>query len=603
MTLGQVRSRSISLALIVSAFLLGVGAATASAAPGDIDGTYGTAGISTFLSAPSPDYNGTTPQAMHVLPDGKTLVVGSRRPTATNRVELTLIRLNTNGSLDLSFGGGDGITAVDVPSYNLFAEAVVVQSTGMIFVAGKREDNNGQYKTAFLARFSATGEPDTTGLPNSLAPSSEDVCTETWIICTPPFGLPVQPSDYLSIEDAIATADDGIALIGVSNPSGDERDTTVIRYSATGALQTPVAFTDATGTGAGDEAGYGALLADGSILIAGSAFEGGFEKASIVRYLANGTYDNSFAGDGVANIDLGGFGTASVANAIAKQPDGRLVVAGRAEDPFDSNAHQVAVARIDSNGNLDPSFSGDGRFTYQAGNADWDSRAMGVAVDNGGGITIGGDTKPQAGERTLFYAQLTPIGDFNAAYSVAGRRLISEAPAAELRDLQLGPNGTIQLLLQDENNPVQSIVRLQGPPPVVPIAAPIPQSKIKSPSKRKLKRTKLKAISGTAGPAGSVAKVEIALQRLDAKLLKKSKRCLWLSSAKAKFKKTKATRKKCSTPRFLKATGTTNWRYSLKKTLPAGSYKLFVRVTLTDGTKSSGYSVKGGTLKSFKLTK
>lgn len=601
MTLGQVRSRSISLALIVSAFLLGVGAATASAAPGDIDGTYGTAGISTFLSAPSPDYNGTTPQAMHVLPDGKTLVVGFRRPTATNRAELTLIRLNTNGSLDLSFGGGDGITAVDVPSYNLFAEAVVVQSTGMIFVAGKREDNNGQYKTAFLARFSATGEPDTTGLPNSLAPSSEDVCTETWIICTPPFGLPVQQNDYLSVEDAIATADDGIALIGVSNPSGDDRDTTVIRYSATGALQTPVAFTDATGTGAGDEAGYGALLADGSILIAGSAFEGGFEKASIVRYLANGTYDNSFAGDGVANIDLGGFGTASVANAIAKQPDGKLVVAGRAEDPFDSNAYQVAVARIESNGSLDPSFSGDGRFTYQAGNADWDSRAMAVAVAADGGITIGGDTKPQSGARTLIYAQLTPSGDFNAAYSVAGRRVISEAPSAELRDLQLGPNGTIQLLLQDENNPVQSIVRLQGPP--APPAALVPTSKIKSPSKSKLKRKKLKTISGTAGPAGSVAKVEIALQRVDAKLLKKSKRCLWLSSSKAKFKKTNAARKKCSTPRFLKASGTTSWRYSLKKTLPAGSYKLFVRVTLTDGTKSSGYSAKGGTLKSFRLTK
>ena len=70
--------------------------------------------------------------------------------------------------------------------------------------------------------------------------------------------------------------------------------------------------------------------------------------------------------------------------------------------------------------------------------------------------------------------------------------------------------------------------------PVVPPADPV--LTITSPSKKKLKRAKLRKLAGTAGPAGLVKKVEVALLRKDSKLLKKKKRCQWLSSAKAKFK-------------------------------------------------------------------
>jgi hypothetical protein len=119
-------------------------------------------------------------------------------------------------------------------------------------------------------------------------------------------------------------------------------------------------------------------------------------------------------------------------------------------------------------------------------------------------------------------------------------------------------------------------------------------AKIKSPSSKSLKALKLKSLSGTAGPAGLVKKVDVALQRKDAKLLKKKKKCSWLKSAKAKFKSVKATKGKCSKPSYLGAKGTDSWKYSLTRTLPKGSYVLTARVTLTGGQTALA-------TKSFKL--
>jgi hypothetical protein len=80
---------------------------------------------------------------------------------------------------------------------------------------------------------------------------------------------------------------------------------------------------------------------------------------------------------------------------------------------------------------------------------------------------------------------------------------------------------------------------------------------------------------------------------IDKKLLKKKKKCEWLSSGKAKFKRTKAKKGKCSSPYYRTAAGTDKWNYRISKPLPAGSYKLTVRVTSTSGqTALKTYSFK-----------
>ncbi len=123
---------------------------------------------------------------------------------------------------------------------------------------------------------------------------------------------------------------------------------------------------------------------------------------------------------------------------------------------------------------------------------------------------------------------------------------------------------------------------------------------ITSPAKSKIRRKNLKRLAGTAGPAGSVAKVEIALRKVDKRALRR-KRCLWLKNNKARFVKTRAAGKRCSTPRFLKAAGTDSWTYRLKRMLAKGSYELFVRVTLSNGAAHTSFNVTQGNYRKFRL--
>lgn len=75
-----------------------------------------------------------------------------------------------------------------------------------------------------------------------------------------------------------------------------------------------------------------------------------------------GALDVSFSGDGIATASFS-LGQLSVAHGIAVQSDGRIVVAGDA----DQNSSQWAVARFLPNGDPDNSFSGDGQATFAPG--------------------------------------------------------------------------------------------------------------------------------------------------------------------------------------------------------------------------------------------
>ncbi|MGH2959540.1 MAG: hypothetical protein ACRDKE_08025, partial [Solirubrobacterales bacterium] len=140
------------------------------------------------------------------------------------------------------------------------------------------------------------------------------------------------------------------------------------------------------------------------------------------------------------------------------------------------------------------------------------------------------------------------------------------------------------------------VVRLigDGAEPVTPPAPVALSVKLKSPSKSKLKASKLKSFAGTAEGTGLV-KVKLAVQKLDPKLLKKSKRCLFVTSSKGKTKKYKPVKKKCAPTKYLTAKGTTNWSYKIK--LKPGKYKIFL-VGVGDAAR-----VGKTTTKTFTLTK
>src|SRR6185436_13584383 len=97
-----------------------------------------------------------------------------------------------------------------------------------------------------------------------------------------------------------------------------------------------------------------ALQPDGRIVVAGSAASGGDSNMAIVRYSTGGVPDPTFGAGGVLNVPVGTAGSA--AEAVAIQPDGKIVVAGEALDGTGPGVGSFAVLRFSAGGIFDPTF-------------------------------------------------------------------------------------------------------------------------------------------------------------------------------------------------------------------------------------------------------
>ena len=124
-----------------------------------------------------------------------------------------------------------------------------------------------------------------------------------------------------------------------------------------------------------------ALQPDGKIVAVGGQCGGESCDVALARYLTDGQLDPSFSEDGRVQTPLGG----SSAAAVAIQADGKIVVAGRRCAPTCS---EFALLRYDTEGNLDPTFDGDGKvFTDLGGTYEW---AEALALQSDGRIVAAG---------------------------------------------------------------------------------------------------------------------------------------------------------------------------------------------------------------------
>src|SRR6478735_6469687 len=85
-----------------------------------------------------------------------------------------------------------------------------------------------------------------------------------------------------------------------------------------------------------DKARAVAIQADGKIVVAGSALNGANIDFAVLRYNTDGSLDTTFDRDGKATFSiLAGFN--DIANAVAIQPDGKIVLAGSTNNGSDDD--------------------------------------------------------------------------------------------------------------------------------------------------------------------------------------------------------------------------------------------------------------------------
>ncbi len=186
----------------------------------------------------------------------------------------------------------------------------------------------------------------------------------------------------------------------------------------------------------GDHGEAVTLQPDGRILVAGKR-GGTEEEMAVLRFLETGSLDNSFSGNGVATVNIG---VNAEGRAIAMQTDGSIVVAGSAE--FAGGAFDdVAFARFTSAGDIDPSFSGDGVFTYMAPGAS--DAVVALALQPDGRILAGGNFDGIVSD--MMAMRLTSDGALDPDFATGGIFTTGLHTGEVVQDMLLRTDGSFVL--------------------------------------------------------------------------------------------------------------------------------------------------------------
>ena len=221
----------------------------------------------------------------------------------------------------------------------------------------------------------------------------------------------------------VAVQQDGKIVAGGSTGSDSVTDDFALaRYNTDGSLDTTFSEDgkQRTDFGPDDAVSAVALQADGRIVAAGSSDSSSGPSGStlrdfaLARYNTDGSLDTSFSGDGKQTTD---FGADDPANDVVLQADGKIVAAGTAAGG--STASDFALARYKTDGSLDTSFSGDGKQMTDFGGGD---RAAGVALQSDGRIVTAGGLGINGINNAFALARYNPDGSLDPSFSDDGRQ-------------------------------------------------------------------------------------------------------------------------------------------------------------------------------------
>ncbi|MFN0030841.1 MAG: delta-60 repeat domain-containing protein, partial [Flavobacteriales bacterium] len=355
-------------AKFIKAFaLLLLPAAYSAAQDGSLDLSFNTEGIVTTAIGQEEDYA----RGIAIQPDGKIVVAGYAFDDESDVIAIT--RYNTDGSLDNTFDS-DGIVTTLIGDDGGRAHAVALQSDGKIVVAGYY--SNGTDQDFFVARYHSNGSLDNTFGTDGFASTG--------------FG---QFSNDRAF--AVAIQSDGkIVAVGYNtNPEGNvNREFAVVRYNADGSADDTFDGDGALSTSievGGDEARSVIIQSDGKIVVGGFSFDSMTREFCIVRYNTDGSLDNTFDTDGIVTTSISAFDDAGYA--IAKQSDGKFVLAGYRSGLSIGETYDFAIVRYNTDGSLDSSFDGDGIAITSIGTSATSSdEAHAVAIQSDGKILVAG---------------------------------------------------------------------------------------------------------------------------------------------------------------------------------------------------------------------
>lgn len=305
----------------------------------------------------------STVESITIQPDGK-IVIGGVFTTYNGTAKNSIARLNSDGTLDITFDSGTGT--------NESVAAITVKTNGKILTGG----NFTSFNTTLigrLAQLNADGTIDNTFLNpggfgsgsnqsiSRMAAQSDGKILITGEYITSYNGISRKRLARLNADGtldstfnpgtgpsstvySIATQNDGKILIGgrFGNYNGVARNG-IARLNPDGTLDT----TFNMGTGVNNNIYSIAVQTDGKILISGLFTSyNGVSRNRFARLNADGTLDTAFDP---------GVGPDNAIYSIVTQTNGQIIIAGNFKKY--NGTSKECIARLNADGTIDPSFN------------------------------------------------------------------------------------------------------------------------------------------------------------------------------------------------------------------------------------------------------
>ena len=311
---------------------------------GTLDSSFGNNGMTLINFG----YDLQIATAIAIQKDGKIVVTGYGVSGFFDfNYDIPIARLNTDGSLDSSFGN-NGKMIADLSDGD-FANSICIQDDGKIVVGGYYDNVD-----FLLIRYNANGSLDNTFGDK---------------------GKVITMFSGISTISSIAIQPDGKIVAGGVTDAG-ESNFGIARYNSNGTLDSTFGIngfvtTDYNG-------GYDAIRKiiiqpDKKIIAVGSTNL----SIAVARYNSNGTLDNTFGKNGKCTLKYAG--NYAVGYNAVLQNDGKLVITG----PLSSNTGEdYLLVRLKNDGSVDSSFGTNGSVITDFSGLDDEPWGIGINSDN-----------------------------------------------------------------------------------------------------------------------------------------------------------------------------------------------------------------------------
>jgi uncharacterized delta-60 repeat protein len=344
--------------------------------------------------------------------DGKIVTVGIIDQQTT--IDFYLRRYNRDGSDDNQFNNNAKTTTPNLGS-DVRAAATVVQKDGFFYVIGQIGAGVSAAANIFIAKYRADGSLETTFGGQSGAPAG--------------FSFVGTAVDDEIPSAAVIQSDGKILIVGsVFNELAQDKDIIIARFNSNGSLDTTFGVAGKVITPIGDEdkaleVKLQQIGTEERIVVTGSTGVAGSEDMILLRYLSTGALDTTFGSGGKVQTSFGS--GSDVGRDLVILPGNKIFVVGETASGS-SGKSDIALARYNSDGQLDLSFDQDGKKTINvSASTSGSDGALKVRLDSKGKIVILGYADSASTGVDSALVRLNSDGNLDASFGISGVLLTS----------------------------------------------------------------------------------------------------------------------------------------------------------------------------------